>query len=115
RLLLLFARRRGGRHGCCQKLAGNGELVFEAGLATHNTPQETESNNEYDQYSDNPQIELQIKMTQHQRSCSLANTYPAPRTVMIRRGFFGSSSMVARIREMCTSTERSKASSASPF
>ena len=36
------------------------------------------------------------------------------RTVRMRRGFFTSSSMAARMRPMCTSMERSKASSSRP-
>ena len=42
------------------------------------------------------------------------NTYPTPRTVRIRRGRRGSSSMACRIRETCTSMLRSNASRSSP-
>ncbi len=64
---------------------------------------------EQNKAAEHRQIDAEVQ-PRHQ-SCAFANTYPAPRTVMMRLGCLTSSSIAVRMRPMWTSIERSRAGS----
>src|SRR5438132_204991 len=113
RRLLLGLRRRRRWQDVLGERARHLERVTGGASVAELAPEEARHERERRQTREHREIHTQIESS-HQ-SCCRANTYPAPRTVRMRRGFFGSSSIAARMRETCTSIERSKASSASPL
>src|SRR5439155_25583474 len=113
RRLLLGLRRARGRQGILRKRRRHFIGLAPWALFAERSPEQARGKSKRRETREHRKVDTQIKAAHH--SCALANTYPAPRTVTMRRGFFGSSSIAARMRDTCTSIERSKASSGSPL
>src|SRR5262249_43995629 len=113
RRLLFGLWRACGRQHVLGERSGDFEGVARRAGVPELAPHEPRAQREHGEAEEHGEVNKQ-KEKSH-KSCWLANTETAPRTVRIRRGRFGSSSIAARMREMWTSIDRSNASSASPL